>query len=180
VVVAARTSDPGFVSAVSEGSAAPVATTREAAVTRRTLVEVVVAAGLVAAVLMAPLVGWAALHRTATTARLSRAAAEELGAKDAGLDPRVFDRLSRIIPPRATYWVGASPRIRSSTTRGAFPLWASGSLLPRILVARPQAAGWVVTWGYRPDRLPVEVRDVRVLAVRTPPRLPVYVARVVR
>jgi len=161
------------VSALSEGSAAPVATTQEAAVTRRTLVEVVVVAGLVAATLMAPLLGWAALHRTATTARLSRSAADELGAKDAGLDPTVFDR-------RATYWVGASPRIRSSTTRGAFPLWASGSLLPRILVARPQAAGWVVTWGYRPDRLPVEVRDVRVLAVRTPPRLPVYVARVVR
>jgi hypothetical protein len=37
-----------------------------------------------------------------------------------------------------------------------------------------------VTWGYRPDGLPVAVADVRALAVHTPPRLPVYVARVVR
>jgi hypothetical protein len=167
------------VSAVSEGSAAP-ATIPSAAVARRTLVDVVVVSGLVAAVLMAPLVGWVEAHRTAKTARLSPTTAAELGAAEAGLDPTVFDRLSRIVPPHATYWVGTSRRIRPSTRSGAFPLWASGSLLPRIEVAKPQAADWIVTWGYRPDRLPVAVADVRVLPVHAPPRLPVYVARVVR
>jgi hypothetical protein len=151
-----------------------------AAASRRTLVDVVVVSSLVAAVLTAPLVAWVEVHRTAKTARLSPTAAAQLGAEDAGLDPTVFDRLSRIVPPHATYWVGTSRLIRPSTRRGAFPLWASGSLLPRIEVARPADADWVVTWGYRPDRLPVAVEDVRVLAVRAPPRLPVYVARVVR
>jgi hypothetical protein len=168
------------VSAVSGGSAAPIATKPGAAVTRRTLVDLVVVSGLVAAVLMAPLVGWVEVHRTAKSARLSSTAAAEIGAKDAGLDPRVFDRLGRIIPPHATYWADASPLIRPNTTRGAFSLWAWGSLEPRIAVARPEDADWVVTWGYRPERLPVKVADVRFLAVTTPPKLPVYVARVVR
>ena len=115
-----------------------------------------------------------------TTAGLSRGAAAELGAERAGLDPTVFDRLSRIVPPDAAYWIDTSRAIRPSTTRQAFPLWASGSLLPRIAVARVDAADWVVTWGYDPRRLRVEVADVHVLAVRAHPRLPVYVARVVR
>jgi hypothetical protein len=151
-----------------------------AAATRRTLVDLVVAFGVAAAVLTAPLVGWVEVHRTAGTARLSPTAAAELGATDAGLDPRVFDRLSRIIPPHATYWADASPLVRPDTTRGAFSLWAWGALEPRIAVSRPGAADWVVTWGYRPEGLRVKVAGVRALAVATPPRLPVYVARVVR
>jgi hypothetical protein len=167
------------VSAVSEGSAAP-ATIPDAAVTRRTLVDVVVVSGLVAAVLTAPLVGWVEVHRTAKTARLSPTAASELGASEAGVDPTVFDRLIRIIPPHATYWIGTSRLIRSSTTRQAFPAWAAGSLLPRIAVARPEHADWIVTWGYRPEGLSVRVDDLHVLSVHAPAGLPVYAARVVR
>ena len=144
------------------------------------LAESVVRAGLVAALLIAPILAWTQVHRTVTTAGLSRGAAAELGAERAGLDPTVFDRLRRIVPPHATYWIDTSGAIRSSTTRQAFPLWASGSLLPRIAVARVDAADWVVTWGYDPRRLRVEVADVHVLAVRAHPRLPVYVARVAR
>jgi hypothetical protein len=151
-----------------------------AAATRRTLVDLVVVFGVATAVLTAPLVAWVEVHRTAKTAHLSSTAAADLGAKDAGLDPRVFDRLSRIIPPHATYWADASPLVRPDTTRGAFLLWAWGSLEPRVAVSSPGAADWVVTWGYRPERLRVKVAGVRVLAVATPPRLPVYVARVVR
>jgi hypothetical protein len=168
------------VSAVSGGSAASIAPEPGAAVSRRTFVDLVVVSGIVAAVLMAPLVGWVEVHRTAKTARLSSTAAAELGAKDAGLDPRVFERLIRIIPPHATYWTDASSLIRPDTTRGAFSLWAWGSLEPRVAVARPEKADWVVTWGYRPERLPVKVDDVRVLAVTPPSKPPVYVARVIR
>jgi hypothetical protein len=144
------------------------------------LVESVVRTGVVAAVLIAPILAWTQVHRTVTTAGLSRGAAAELGAKRAGLDPAVFDRLRRIIPPHATYWIDTSGAIRPSATRQAFPLWASGSLLPRLAVERAGAADWVVTWGYDPRRLRVAVADVHVLDVRSPPRLPVYVARVVR
>jgi hypothetical protein len=158
--------------AVRSGRASLTATPRLA----RGLVEV----GLVAAFLMAPLLGWIHVHRTVTSARLSPSAAAALGAKEVGLDSTVFDRLTRIIPPHATYWVGTSPRIRSSVSRQAFPLWASGALLPRVAVARPDEADWVVIWGSSPKRLRVEVRGLRVLAARSTPRLPVYVAQVVR
>jgi hypothetical protein len=168
------------VSAVSGGSAPPSATTTGAAVPRRTLVDLVVVSGIVAAVLVAPLVGWVEVHRIAETAQLSSSAAADAGARDAGLDPRVFHRLRGIIPPHATYWADASPLIRPDTTRGALSLWAWGSLEPRVAVARADEADWVVTWGYRPERLPVSVSDVRALSVTTPPKLPVYVARVVR
>jgi len=176
------------VSAVSDRSVAPTEGGQSAAATTAgptvnrpgKLVESVVAVALASAFLMAPLVGWIHVHRIVTTARLTPAAASELGAKKAGLDPTVFRRLRRIIPARTTYWIGTSQRIRSSTIRGVFPLWASGALLPRIAVAKPATADWVVVWGYSPRRLPVKVIGVQVLAVRTPPRLPVYVARVAR
>jgi hypothetical protein len=168
------------VSAVSESSDALRTGAGARAWKPPRLVESVVRAGLVAAVVIAPVLAWTQVHRTVTTAGLSRGAAAELGAERAGLDPSVFDRLSRIIPPHATYWIDASPAIRPSTTRQAFPAWASGSLLPRVAVGKADAADWVVTWGYDPRRLRVEVTDVHVLTVHAPPRLPVYVARVVR
>jgi hypothetical protein len=168
------------VSAVSEGSAARVSTTRDAAVTRRKLVEVVVVSGLVSALLMAPLLGWIHVHQAVTSARLSPQAAAAVGAEDAGLDPTVFDRLTRIIPAHATYWIDTSPRLPSPDLANTFPLWASGALLPRLAVRMPQAAEWIVIWGYSPKRLRIAVRGLRVLPVRSHPRLPVYVAQVVR
>jgi hypothetical protein len=136
--------------------------------------------GVAAAILMAPILGWIHVHRTVSSARLSPTAAATLGAKEVGLDPTVFDRLTRIIPPNAAYWIGTSPRIRSSVSRQAFPLWASGALLPRLAVARPADADWIVIWGSSPKRLRVEVRGLRVLRARSTPPLPVYVAQVDR
>ena len=136
--------------------------------------------GLALALLTAPLLGWIHVHKAVTSARMSSAEAAAVGARDAGVDPTVFDRLTRIIPPHATYWVDVAPRLRSTDLVNTFPLWASGALLPRLAVARPDEADWVVIWGYGPERLGVEVRGVRVLRARTAARLPVYVAQVVR
>jgi hypothetical protein len=172
--------------ALSGRSAAPTEGVRRAVVRTRTrrptpkLVEALVGVSVAAAVLMAPLVGWIHVNRTVTSLKLSSTAAATLGAKEAGLDATVFDRLTRIIPPDATYWVGTSRLIRSSDARQAFPAWASGALLPRIAVSRPQAADWVVIWGYSPERLRVDYVGLRVLRARSSPRLPVYVARVDR
>jgi hypothetical protein len=170
----------GPVSAVSEPTGALKRGARAGAWTPSRLVETVVRSGLVAAVVIAPILAWTQVHRTVTAAGLSRGAAAELGAERAGLDPTVFDRLRRIVPPHARYWIDTSGAVRPSTTRQAFPAWASGSLLPRVAVGSIGAADWVVTWGYDPRRLAVAVADVHVLDVRAPPRLPVYVARVVR
>ena len=174
-------------SALSERSAVPVERERATGPTLRTaprssrkLVEALVAVGSAAAVLIAPLLIWIHVRSTKTSARLSPSAAADIGARDAGLDPTVFARIARIVPAHATYWIGTSSSLGSSTARQAFPVWASGSLLPRIAVARPDEADWVVIWGYSPRRLPIDVVGLRMLAVRTPPRLPVYVARVAR
>jgi len=175
------------VSSVSDRSAMPAAggagairTDARRSIRPKRIVEIVVALNLASAILMAPLLGLIHVHRAIATARLSRTSAMNLGAKEAGLDPTVFDRLSRVIPPDATYWVDTSSMIRPSVTRQAFPLWASGSLLPRVAVAKPAKAEWVVIWGYSPKRRPVETGRLQVVAPRVPPRLPVYVARVIR
>jgi hypothetical protein len=175
------------VSALSERSAVPLEGERATGPTLRTrtssstkLVEALVAVGCAAAVLIAPLLIWIHVRDTETSARLSPSAAADVGARDAGLDPTVFPRIARIVPAHATYWIDTSSTVGSSPARQAFPVWASGALLPRIAVARLDEADWVVIWGYSPRRLPIEVAGLRVLAVRTPPRLPVYVARVAR
>jgi hypothetical protein len=178
VLPAGGARDPSTVSAVSEHG--PAVRTGRAALTPTRLARALLEIGVAAAILMTPLLGWIHVHRTVDSARLSPTAAAGLGAKEVGLDATVFDRLARIVPPHATYWIDTSPRIRSSVSRQAFPLWASGALLPRIAVARPGEAQWIVVWGYSPARLRVEVRELRVLAVRSTPKLPVYVAEVVR
>jgi hypothetical protein len=165
------------VSALSERSAVPV---EDATTSTRKLVEALVAVGLTAAVLIAPLLIWIHVRNTKTSARLGPSAAAVVGALDAGLDPTVFTRIAQIVPARATYWIHASSAIEPSTARQAFAVWASGALLPRIAVAKPRDADWVVIWGSSPRRLPVDVVGLRVLAVRTTPRQPVYVARVAR
>ena len=174
-------------SALSERSAVPLEgecaagpTLRTAPTSSRRLVEALVAVGCAAAVLIAPLLIWIHVRDTEASARLSPSAAADVGARDAGLDPTVFDRIAQIVPAHATYWIDTSSAMRSSTPRQAFAVWASGALLPRIAVARPDEADWVVIWGYSPRRLPIAVVGLRLLAVRTPPRLPVYVARVAR
>jgi hypothetical protein len=166
------------VAAVSERSVVPA--TQDALVPPPRLVRAVVVVAVAAAILMAPLLGWIHLHEAVSSARLSPTEAAAVGAREAGLDPTVFDRLVRIIPAHATYWVDLSPRIRTSDVAKTFPLWASGALLPRLAVARPEEADWIVIWGYSPKRLGVEVRGLRVLRVRAALRLPVYVAQVVR
>jgi hypothetical protein len=168
------------VSALSERSAVPVERERAGGPTLRKLVEALVAVGFTTAVLIAPLLIWIHVRATKTSARLGPRAAAVAGARDAGLDPTVFTRIAQIVPAHATYWIDTSSAIGSSTARQAFPVWASGALLPRIAVAQPGQADWVVTWGYSPRRLPVDVVGVRVLAVRAPPRSSVYVARVAR
>jgi hypothetical protein len=176
-----------YVTAVSERSVAHAEgggrfaadrITRDARSAAPRLVRALVGVGLAAAVLMAPLLAWIHLHRTLTSSRLSSSAAAAVGAREAGLDPTVFARLTRIIPPHATYWIDTSGLIRSSVTRQAFPAWASGSLLPRIAVRKPAEADWVVIWGYSPKRLRIEIDGIRVLRTRSAAQAPVYVARV--
>jgi hypothetical protein len=143
------------------------------------IVEAVVRVSLAAALATTPLLCCALLVDIVTSARLSPAEAARAGATEAGLDPEVFDRLARIVPPRSTYWVATSPRVRPAATRQAFPAWASGSLLPRFAVGKPEDADWVVIWGYGPRRLHLGLERTHVLRVRSS-RLPVYVARVIR
>jgi hypothetical protein len=181
VFAAGGARDASTVSAVSErGPAVRTGRGRDALAPTPRLVRALVQAGLAVALLTAPLLGWIHVHKAVTSARLSPAEAAAAGARDAGVDPAVFDRLTRIIPAHATYWVDVAPRLRSSDLVNTVPLWASGALLPRLAVARPEEADWIVTWGYSPKGLGVGVRGVRVLRARTALRLPVYVAQVVR
>ncbi|HEX6701910.1 MAG TPA: hypothetical protein VF101_14380 [Gaiellaceae bacterium] len=141
------------------------------------IVDAIVGFSLAAAILVAPLLVWVHIDRTVQSARLDANAAAVIGAKQAGLDPTVYERVERIVPPHARYWIDASPLVGGAATRDAFMMWASGALLPRIAVSHPRRGDWIVLWGSSPSRRGLHVVGLHVLPIHARSRLPVYVGR---
>ena len=88
---------------------------------------------------------------------LGRATAEEFGATQVlGLNTASFDAIAAAVPNHATYYIESRPNFR---------LWAMNRLLPRISVAKPAEADYVVWEHRRPSRdLGVELVSVREVA----------------
>jgi hypothetical protein len=127
----------------------------------RAPVALVAAAALATAVGLAPFTAWRVAQDIRYTSGISRPVAERIGAYENYLDGSAFDDIAAAVPPRATYYVTADEGIEPERARSAFSVWAYTALLPRRAVARPDEAGWLVTWGVHPSELGVPVDDVR-------------------
>lgn len=135
------------------------------------------AAALVASSLaVAPVTAWAVISDLRNARELTAREAERSGPEGEGLDTAVVDRLAALIPRDATYALAFSPRVHPDHAL-VFRLWALSSLLPRVAVADPAAADWIVGWGVAPSDLGVRASPVHVLASRRGGDPPVDVAR---
>jgi len=102
------------------------------------------AAALVASSLaVAPVTAWAVISDLRNARELTAREAERSGPEGEGLDTAVVDRLAALIPRDATYALAFSPRVHPDHAL-VFRLWALSSLLPRVAVANPAAADWIV------------------------------------
>lgn len=134
---------------------------------------------LLVAVATAPLLVWRVGHDLAETTSLPQSDRRGAGPIQAFLQPYLLDDAAAVLPPDATYAAVAGPAVPYETARRAFPSLALTVFFPRISVADPAAAEWVVAWGTDPrDVAPVE--DVRVVTPAAGVYPPVVVARVRR
>ena len=140
------------------------------------------AAGIVALALTlaaVPYVAWRFVEDLRVTTKLDAYEATAAGPIQAYLPGYLVDGARRRIPPGATFATAVSPRIPWQPARAAFPSLAMQALFPRISVADPRAADYIVSWGVEPRRL-AAVSKTWVVRPRAGRYAAVYVGRVRR
>jgi hypothetical protein len=126
-----------------------------------------------------PFLAWRIVEDLRYTTALDAFERDGAGPIQAFLQPYLLDTARTLIPPQDRYAAVAGSGVSNDTARQAFPSLALDRLFPRISVADPTRADWVVAWGVDPRRV-VRVHDV---VDATPPSgadPPLYVARVRR
>ena len=109
-----------------------------------------------------PYVTWRVVEDIRYTSHLDSWLATRYGVSVFRVHPAIFDNAEAHMPRNARYYLASSPTL-DSTRRGAFAQWAASWLLPRIAVAKPSEAQYVLTLGVSPRTLGVPI--VRVWRV---------------
>jgi hypothetical protein len=149
---------------------------RIATATRASAAAAVAIALTVAAV---PYVAWRFVEDLRVTTRLDAYGATAAGPIQAYLPGYLVDGAQRRIPRGATFATVVSPAIPWQPARAAFPALAMETLFPRVSVADPRSAGYVVTWGVAPGRV-APVSRTWVVRPRAGEYAAVYVGEVQR
>jgi hypothetical protein len=89
----------------------------------------------------------------------------------------LVDNTRRLIPLDATFSTVVSRSVPWPAARGAFPALAMETLFPRVSVANPARADYVVTWGIRPSKV-VPVTRSWLARAQTDAYPAVYVGKV--
>lgn len=111
---------------------------------------IAVAAVAVLAIAAFPYIAWRVTEDIRYTSRLDPWIANRYGVSVFRVHPAIFDNAASHMPADARYYLASSPQI-DDTRRKAFAQWAAGWLLPRIAVASPAQADYVLTLGLRPN-----------------------------
>ena len=119
---------------------------------------VVVAIGA-AAIASFPYVSWRIVEDVRYTSALNSWIANRYGVSVDKVHPAIFDNAAFHMPEHARYFLASSPRI-NGTRREAFAQWAVGWLLPRVAVATPSRADFVLTLGESPRSVDPKVTKV--------------------
>jgi hypothetical protein len=127
----------------------------------------------------APFIGWRIVEDIRYTSTIDPWLAPRYGVSVFRVHPEIFDNAAKRIPPGDTYFLAPSRRL-DRTTREAFRQWALANLLPRVAVADPDQAQWILTLGVDPAGLGPQIsRTWRVKeAVSGLP--PAYLGKVAR
>jgi hypothetical protein len=110
-------------------------------------------AALALSVAAVPYVTWRFVEDLRVTTRLDAYGASAAGPIQAYLPGYLVDNARGVIPRGATFSTVVSPAIPWQPARAAFPSLAMQTLFPRVSVAAPRAADYVVTWGVEPARV---------------------------
>lgn len=126
-----------------------------------------------------PFLAWRIVQDLRVTTGLDAYAAAAAGPIQAYLPGYLVDGAQRRIPVGATYATVVSPAVPWPAARAAFPSLAMETLFPRVSVADPRRAGYVLTWGLPPPRV-VRVSRWWVVRPRAGEYAAVYVGEVRR
>jgi len=124
-----------------------------------------------------PFFAWRVAKAIDFTAGLDANYRDGAGPIQAFVQPYLLDGVKPLLPRDATYYAVASPSLRKAQ-RDAFGPLALLTFFPRISVARPGDADWIVTWGVDPRTLGTPLRSSRVVRPAQGPFPAVYLARV--
>jgi hypothetical protein len=129
---------------------------------------------VVSSLAVAPVTAWAVISDLRAADELTAREAERIGPEEAGIDTAVIDRVAQVVPEDASYALVFGDRVDRDRAL-VFRLWALSALLPRVAVADPEAADWIVGWGVSPRDAGVTDGRVRVLHPRGGSDPPVYI-----
>jgi len=99
-----------------------------------------------------PFVAWRTIEDIRYTRAIDPWLSPRYGVSVLGVHPEIFDNAARLIPRRDRYYLAPSPAI-GGTQQAAFREWSLGYLLPRVAVADPNDAGWILTLGVDPRKV---------------------------
>lgn len=134
---------------------------------------------LVLTVGAAPFLVWRIVEDIRYTTGLNQDELSGAGPIQVFLQPYLLDDVPPLVPVTDTYAAVVGDAVPYEGARKGFPSLALNVLFPRVSVARPEDADWVVAWGVDPRRV-APVSRVIVARQRSGPYPPVYVGRVMR
>jgi hypothetical protein len=109
-----------------------------------------------------PFVAWRIVEDIRYTSGIDPWLRPRYGVSVFKVHPEIFDNAKARIPAGDTYYLAPSKKVEY-TSRSAFRLWALGYLLPRVAVAEPDRAAWIVTLGRDPRSVGPPVSKVWLL-----------------
>jgi hypothetical protein len=128
---------------------------------------------------VAPFVGWRIVEDIRYTSGIDPWLAPRYGVSVFRVHPEIFDNAARHIPSGDTYFLAPSPRL-DRTTQGAFRQWALGYLLPRMAVADPDQAHWILTLGVDPASVGPQISRTWMVKEAVSGLPPAYLGKVGR
>lgn len=137
------------------------------------------AIALIVCVAALPYVAWRFVEDLRVTTKLHGYDAAAAGPVQAYLPGYLVEGASRLIPRDATFATVVGPSIPWHAARLAFPALAMETLFPRVSVADPRHADYLVTWGMRPSAV-APVTQTWVARPRVGAYAAIYVGKVAR
>ena len=125
----------------------------------------------------APFIGWRLVEDIRYTSAIDPWLAPRYGVSVYRVHPEIFDNAALHIPPGDAYYLAPSPRL-PQTARAAFRQCALGYLLPRIAVADPDRAKWILTLGVDPASIGPRVSKTWVVKEAASGLPPAYLGMV--
>lgn len=125
----------------------------------------------------APFIGWRIVEDIRYTSAIDPWLATRYGVSVFRVHPEIFDNAALRIPPGETYYLAPS-RSLDPTIRGAFRQWALGYLLPRVAVADPNRAQWILTLGVDPESVGPPISKTWVVKEAVSGLPPAYLGKV--